>query len=295
MDDWKTSFHLGWPIFRCYVSLREGSCTRIILETSRIYSDWFAEIRIHESPPSSLQFAKSLPGLAPEYDTKHIKKKLSPFSKPTNTMKRHGKTTNCSEQSSLHLCLKCLCKVLKIFFAICMQAQALSHPDSTLASVGRFPSIPSRPSQGSIAVPWLVSTQGGKPEKKNEASVAFNLTWFWLPLFAGIMCNWQIKQKWAIMLVLLKWCWVNGTEFSVQSWILYFTSILRNSIMVNIFENFLGGSPYLVSQYRVNTESMPTQKATCNTVGMEELFHSAKWEALECFPVEAHKVVYLSI
>ena len=24
MDDWKTSFLLGWPIFRCYVSFREG-------------------------------------------------------------------------------------------------------------------------------------------------------------------------------------------------------------------------------------------------------------------------------
>ena len=52
--------------------------------------------------------------------------------------------------------------------------------------------------------------------------------------------------------------------------------ILRTSILVNIFENFLNGSPYLVSHYSVNTESMPSQKATCNTVGMEELFHSAK-------------------
>ena len=24
MDGWKTSFLLGWPIFRCYVSFREG-------------------------------------------------------------------------------------------------------------------------------------------------------------------------------------------------------------------------------------------------------------------------------
>ena len=24
MDDWKTSFLLGWPSFRCYVSFREG-------------------------------------------------------------------------------------------------------------------------------------------------------------------------------------------------------------------------------------------------------------------------------
>ncbi len=26
MDGWKTSFLLGWPIFRCYVSFREGRC-----------------------------------------------------------------------------------------------------------------------------------------------------------------------------------------------------------------------------------------------------------------------------
>ena len=26
MDDWKTTFLLGMPIFRCYVSFREGSC-----------------------------------------------------------------------------------------------------------------------------------------------------------------------------------------------------------------------------------------------------------------------------
>ncbi len=25
MDGWNTSFLLGWPIFRCYVSFREGS------------------------------------------------------------------------------------------------------------------------------------------------------------------------------------------------------------------------------------------------------------------------------
>ena len=25
MDGWNTSFVLGWPIFRCYVSFREGS------------------------------------------------------------------------------------------------------------------------------------------------------------------------------------------------------------------------------------------------------------------------------
>ncbi len=25
MDGWKTSFLLGWPIFRCYVSFREGN------------------------------------------------------------------------------------------------------------------------------------------------------------------------------------------------------------------------------------------------------------------------------
>ena len=32
MDGWKTSFLLGWPIFRCYVSFREGKlrgyCTK---------------------------------------------------------------------------------------------------------------------------------------------------------------------------------------------------------------------------------------------------------------------------
>ena len=27
MDGWKTTFLLGWPIFRCYLSLREGTCS----------------------------------------------------------------------------------------------------------------------------------------------------------------------------------------------------------------------------------------------------------------------------
>ena len=41
MDGWKTSFLLGWPIFRCYVSFREGSISsgeRRISEPSNISS-----------------------------------------------------------------------------------------------------------------------------------------------------------------------------------------------------------------------------------------------------------------
>ena len=33
MDGWKTSFLLGWPIFRCYVSFREGNVTVNIYQT----------------------------------------------------------------------------------------------------------------------------------------------------------------------------------------------------------------------------------------------------------------------
>ena len=51
MDGWKTSFLLGWPIFRCYVSFREGSknlqvapvsCTSPRMETM---SRWPVESR----------------------------------------------------------------------------------------------------------------------------------------------------------------------------------------------------------------------------------------------------------
>ena len=53
------------------------------------------------------------------------------------------------------------------------------------------------------------------------------------------------------------------TESSVQNGILDFTSTLKKRMSVN--------KPYLGSLYRVNANS---KKATCNTVGMEELFHS---------------------
>ena len=55
------------------------------------------------------------------------------------------------------------------------------------------------------------------------------------------------------------------TESSVQNGILDFTSTLKKRMLVN--------KPYLGSLYRVNANS---KKATCNTVGIEELFHSDK-------------------
>ena len=36
MDGWNSSFLLGWPIFRCYVSFREGTGTITIIQRSEI-------------------------------------------------------------------------------------------------------------------------------------------------------------------------------------------------------------------------------------------------------------------
>ena len=38
MDDWNTSFLLGWPIFRCYVNFREGIFEVFILSTFSVFS-----------------------------------------------------------------------------------------------------------------------------------------------------------------------------------------------------------------------------------------------------------------
>lgn len=129
------------------------------------------------------QFAKSRPGLAPEHDTKHITKIFPSWKKLTHTMKRHGKTLKNKElirakilseslpyllpycpsfswkYSSLSACKRKPCHI-RIFHAE-GHGTAEFFSDQT---VGRFPSETSRPSQGSIAAPWLVSTPGGKPE-----------------------------------------------------------------------------------------------------------------------------------
>lgn len=96
------------------------------------------------------QFAKSRPGLAPGHDTKHINKNL-PFLKKAD--KHHEKTWKNNRKTRKFIQSKdCLSKLLlKIFLAICMQAQALSEsgmiftrasvsPMGWPKKVGRFPS-----------------------------------------------------------------------------------------------------------------------------------------------------------
>ena len=56
-----------------------------------------------------------------------------------------------------------------------------------------------------------------------------------------------------------------GDRIFSAEWNTGFYKYLKKRMLVN--------KPYLGSLYRVNANS---KKATCNTVGMEELFHSDK-------------------
>ena len=145
------------------------------------------------------QFAKSRPGLAPGHDTKHINKNL-PFLKKADkhhekTWKNNRKTRNSSrakiaspsfswKYSSLSACKRKPCQNPGWF-----SRGHRFHPwDDPKKLEDSHPKLP-RPSQGSIAVPWLVSTPGGKPEKKKtKGDLRCGLIFFSAVAFFGSSC-----------------------------------------------------------------------------------------------------------
>ena len=63
MDGWKTTFLLGWPMFRCYVSLRECSSDVIFFNHLLFHPIWIsAQLSNWEqkSPPSKIRNEKQL-------------------------------------------------------------------------------------------------------------------------------------------------------------------------------------------------------------------------------------------
>ena len=56
MDGWKTSFFLGWPIFRCYVSFREGMFFLIFLQLKKNLPRF--QVLVHHCKPKACRPAE---------------------------------------------------------------------------------------------------------------------------------------------------------------------------------------------------------------------------------------------